>query len=108
MHCGIHFDIHLLFGAGQQGIHFAIAMLALHQPGLQQDQPWIFQQVRPRQRRQRLFQQTQLAVVEHAPGVVEQNIAQHGGIASGKRMMDGFGGESLRHPRFGGGAVNFR
>ncbi len=34
VHRGIHFDIHLLLGAGQQGIHFAIAMLALHQPGL--------------------------------------------------------------------------
>ena len=45
MHRGIHFDAHLLLGARQQGVDFAVAMLALHQPGLQQDQARIFQQI---------------------------------------------------------------
>ena len=56
MHRGVHFHTHLLLGARQQGIDFAVAMLALHQPGLEQDQARIFQQIGPWQRRQRLLQ----------------------------------------------------
>ncbi|MNE08351.1 hypothetical protein D3C80_1009990 [compost metagenome] len=49
---GIHFTLHLLFGARQQHVHFAVAVLALHQPGLQKHQTRIFQQAFPRQRAQ--------------------------------------------------------
>ena len=45
VHGGVHFCIHLLLGARQQGIDFAIAVLALHQPGLQKNQTRVFQQV---------------------------------------------------------------
>ena len=45
MHRGVHFHTHLLLGARQQGVDFAVTMLALHQPGLQQDQARIFQQI---------------------------------------------------------------
>ncbi|SAB15105.1 Uncharacterised protein [Enterobacter hormaechei] len=47
---GIHLAFHFLLGARQQGVHFAVAMLALHQPGLEQHQTRILQQALPRQR----------------------------------------------------------
>ncbi|MNZ31584.1 hypothetical protein D3C78_488870 [compost metagenome] len=99
---GIHFAFHLLLGTRQQHVHFAVAVLALHQPGLQKYQTRIFQQAFPGQRAQRLFKQRQLAMVKQAPRVVEQNIAQHIGVARGQRMMDGFTREALRHPAFCG------
>ena len=46
-------------------------------------------------------------MVEQSPRVVEQNIAQHTGISGGQRMVDSLARETLRHPAFGGGAVNF-
>ncbi|MNE78255.1 hypothetical protein D3C80_1746420 [compost metagenome] len=48
---------HRLFGAFQQGVHFAVAVLALCQPGLQQRQFGILDQPFIRQRIQTLFQQ---------------------------------------------------
>ena len=83
-------------------------MLALHQPGLQQQETRVLQQVLPRQRLQRLFKQRQLAVIKQPPCVVKQNIAQHAGIPGGQRMVDSLAGEALRHPAFGGGAVERR
>ena len=47
-------------------------------------------------------------MVEQSPRVVEQNIAQHTGIPGGQRMVDSLARETLRHPAFGGGAVNVR
>ncbi len=108
MQGGVHLAFHLLLGAGQQGIHFAVAVLALHQPGLQQHQTRILQQALPRQGAERLLQQGQLAVVKQAPGMVEQNIAQHMGIARRQGVVNGLARETLRHPAFGGGAVDFR
>ena len=34
MQRAVHHALNLLFGTGQQGVYFAVAMLALHQPGL--------------------------------------------------------------------------
>ena len=47
-------------------------------------------------------------MVKHAPGMIEQDIAQHFGIAGRQRMVDGLAGETLRHPAFRGGAVDLR
>ena len=47
-------------------------------------------------------------MVEHAPGVIEQDIAQHFGIAGRQRMVDSLAGEALRHPAFRRGAVDLR
>ena len=46
----VHHALNLLFSTGQQGVYFAVAMLALHQPGLQQHQTRVLQQAFPRQR----------------------------------------------------------
>ena len=105
---GIHFAFHLLLGARQQGVHFAVAVLALHQPGLQQHQTRVLQQAFPRQGFERLFQQGQLAVVKQAPRMIEEDIAQHAGITGGQRVVDGLAREALRHPAFGSGAVDLR
>ena len=108
MQGGIHIAFHLLLGTRQQGIHFAVAVLALHQPGLQQHQTRVLQQALPWQRFQRLFQQRQFAVVKQSPRVVEEDIAQHAGITGGERMVNGLAREALCHPALGGGTVDFR
>ena len=104
----IHFTFHLLLGTRQQGIDLTVAVLALHQPGLQQNQTRVLQQALPRQGFQRLFQQRQFAVVKQPPRVVEQNIAQHTGVTGSQRVVNGLAREALRHPAFSGGAMDFR
>ena len=47
-------------------------------------------------------------MVEQAPGVVEQNVAQHGWVARRQRVMNGLAWEALRHPAFRRRAVNVR
>ena len=73
-------------------------MLTLHQPRLQQYQHWIFQHHLPRQCFQGVLQQWQLALIKQRPGVLQQHVPQHSGVARGECMMNRLAGKTLRHP----------